>query len=107
MSIGEESESGSRVEEHLRRQGWEAGHIDYMGADSFTNIWAKISQTLNNVPKPAPVESEPVAEEVQCEVSEISTEPSAPSEAATTVSIESKEETPSEAPTATEPQGLS
>ncbi|XP_047519861.1 glycogenin-1-like isoform X6 [Pieris napi] len=35
------------LDELSRRQGWESGNIDYMGADSFANIWAKISQTLN------------------------------------------------------------
>lgn len=48
------SEEGSAVEEHLRRQGWEAGNIDYMGADAFSNIWAKISQTLSSPPAQAP-----------------------------------------------------
>lgn len=38
------------VDELTRRQGWEAGNIDYMGADSFDNIWAKISQTLSQPP---------------------------------------------------------
>ncbi|XP_077293247.1 glycogenin 1 isoform X3 [Arctopsyche grandis] len=53
LSIGS-SEQGSAVEEHLRRQGWEAGNIDYMGADAFSNIWAKISQTLSSPPAQAP-----------------------------------------------------
>ncbi|XP_045523938.1 titin isoform X4 [Pieris brassicae] len=35
------------LDELSRRQGWESGNIDYMGADSFANIWAKISQTLS------------------------------------------------------------
>uniref|UniRef100_A0A1B6DQD4 glycogenin glucosyltransferase n=1 Tax=Clastoptera arizonana TaxID=38151 RepID=A0A1B6DQD4_9HEMI len=34
-------------QEHLRRQCWEQGNIDYMGRDSFDNIWRKISETLN------------------------------------------------------------
>lgn len=40
-----------------RRQGWEAGNIDYMGADSFANIWAKISQTLSKPPTSPPSQS--------------------------------------------------
>jgi len=33
-------------EEHMRKQSWEQGQIDYMGRDSFDNIWKKISETL-------------------------------------------------------------
>ncbi|KAM3967781.1 uncharacterized protein ACR2FA_011318 isoform 2-T3 [Aphomia sociella] len=51
------------LDELTRRQGWEAGNIDYMGADSFDNIWAKISQTLNqprvSPPKQLPKEPTP------------------------------------------------
>ncbi|KAK4871712.1 hypothetical protein RN001_015836 [Aquatica leii] len=35
------------IEDQLRRQGWEVGNIDYMGRDSFDNIWSKICDTLN------------------------------------------------------------
>ncbi|XP_039757720.1 uncharacterized protein LOC120632017 isoform X3 [Pararge aegeria] len=54
------------VDELARRQGWEAGNIDYMGADSFDNIWAKISQTLSQPPnsehpEPPKEEAQPVA----------------------------------------------
>ncbi|XP_050342846.1 uncharacterized protein LOC126768650 isoform X2 [Nymphalis io] len=58
------------VDELARRQGWEAGNIDYMGADSFDNIWAKISQTLSlNQPasqseQAAESQSEPAAQQV-------------------------------------------
>ena len=31
----------------MRKQSWEQGQIDYMGRDSFENIWKKISETLN------------------------------------------------------------
>lgn len=34
------------LDDHLRRQGWEVGNIDYMGRDSFDNIWSKICQTI-------------------------------------------------------------
>ncbi|XP_017072908.1 glycogenin-1-like isoform X6 [Drosophila eugracilis] len=34
-------------ENQMRRQCWESGQIDYSGADSFENIWKKISQTLD------------------------------------------------------------
>lgn len=33
-------------EESMRRQAWEAGHVDYLGKDSFENIWKRITQTL-------------------------------------------------------------
>ncbi|XP_063548762.1 mucin-2-like isoform X6 [Cydia strobilella] len=46
------------LDELTRRQGWEAGNIDYMGADSFANIWAKISQTLNQ-PRASPPKEQP------------------------------------------------
>lgn len=32
----------------MRRQSWESGHIDYLGKDSFDNIWKRITQTLAN-----------------------------------------------------------
>ncbi|XP_055602103.1 G-box-binding factor-like isoform X2 [Uranotaenia lowii] len=34
-------------EEHMRRQCWETGNIDYMGRDSFDNIWRRIQATLD------------------------------------------------------------
>ncbi|XP_063616923.1 mucin-2-like isoform X2 [Cydia splendana] len=46
------------LDELTRRQGWEAGNIDYMGADSFDNIWAKISQTLSQ-PRTSPPKDQP------------------------------------------------
>uniref|UniRef100_A0A8D8TGB6 glycogenin glucosyltransferase n=1 Tax=Cacopsylla melanoneura TaxID=428564 RepID=A0A8D8TGB6_9HEMI len=39
-------------EDHIHRQHWEEGHIDYLGKDSWDNIWKKISQTIDPV-KPA------------------------------------------------------
>lgn len=33
-------------EDHMHRQHWEEGHIDYLGKDSWDNIWKKISQTI-------------------------------------------------------------
>ncbi|XP_026475090.1 titin isoform X3 [Ctenocephalides felis] len=35
------------LEEKLRKEAWEAGHVDYMGRDSFDNILQKISETLS------------------------------------------------------------
>ncbi|CAH1121608.1 unnamed protein product [Ceutorhynchus assimilis] len=51
----------------LRKQAWEVGNVDYLGKDSFENIWEKISQTLSSEssegppppePKPAPAETQ-------------------------------------------------
>ncbi|XP_047532624.1 glycogenin-2-like isoform X5 [Vanessa atalanta] len=53
------------VDELARRQGWEAGNIDYMGADSFDNIWAKISQTLNQPASQSEQSSEPQPKTVE------------------------------------------
>ncbi|XP_011641404.1 titin isoform X1 [Pogonomyrmex barbatus] len=39
------------LEEHMRKQSWEQGQIDYMGRDSFDNIWKKICETLSLVPQ--------------------------------------------------------
>ncbi|OAD56049.1 Glycogenin-1 [Eufriesea mexicana] len=38
------------LEERMRKQSWEEGHIDYMGRDSFDNIWKKIRETVDFVP---------------------------------------------------------
>ncbi|KAF7287457.1 hypothetical protein GWI33_001425 [Rhynchophorus ferrugineus] len=41
----------------LRKQAWEVGNIDYLGRDSFENIWSKITETLNagaSAPPPPP-----------------------------------------------------
>lgn len=38
----------------MRRQCWEAGTIDYLGKDSFDNIWKRITQTIETKPEEAP-----------------------------------------------------
>lgn len=45
-------------EEHMRKQAWEQGSMDYMGRDSFDNIWRKISETLAQAP-PKPQQPKP------------------------------------------------
>jgi glycogenin glucosyltransferase len=35
-------------ENHMRRQCWESGNIDYLGKDSFDNIWRRITQTIES-----------------------------------------------------------
>lgn len=35
-------------EDSCRRNYWEHGSIDYLGKDSFDNIWKKITQTLES-----------------------------------------------------------
>jgi len=49
------------LEEHMRKQSWEQGQIDYMGRDSFDNIWKKICETLSLAPQRQPT---PPKEEV-------------------------------------------
>lgn len=39
------------LENNLRRQNWEQGNIDYLGKDSFDNIWSKICETLAKGPE--------------------------------------------------------
>lgn len=47
ITLGETRSSEQvALEEHLRKYGWEQGQIDYMGRDSFDNIWKKINTTL-------------------------------------------------------------
>lgn len=62
----------SALEEHLRRQGWEQGNIDYMGKDSFSNIWQKICDTLATGSQPSATET------LTQSASEVSTTPVAP-----------------------------
>ncbi|XP_077268278.1 glycogenin 1 isoform X2 [Temnothorax americanus] len=49
------------LEEHMRKQSWEQGQIDYMGRDSFDNIWKKICATLSIAP---PRQSTPPKEDI-------------------------------------------
>ncbi|EAT32898.1 AAEL014863-PD [Aedes aegypti] len=54
LHLGEPKSTEQEVyEEHMRRQCWESGNIDYMGRDSFENIWRRISQTVSAGPSPA------------------------------------------------------
>ncbi|XP_034184518.2 glycogenin 1 isoform X2 [Osmia lignaria lignaria] len=55
MTLGEpRSAQQIALEEHMRKQSWEQGQIDYMGRDSFDNIWKKICQTLSLAPPRLP-----------------------------------------------------
>ncbi|XP_012150684.1 glycogenin 1 isoform X2 [Megachile rotundata] len=55
MTLGEpRSAEQIALEEHMRKQSWEQGHIDYMGRDSFDNIWKKICETLALAPPRLP-----------------------------------------------------
>lgn len=52
LTLGEaRSAEQVALEEHMRKQSWEQGHIDYMGRDSFDNIWKKICETLSVAPQ--------------------------------------------------------
>uniref|UniRef100_A0A182NHA3 Uncharacterized protein n=1 Tax=Anopheles dirus TaxID=7168 RepID=A0A182NHA3_9DIPT len=58
LHLGEaKSQEQEAYEEHMRRQCWETGNIDYMGRDSFDNIWKRIQQTLNAGAGQAPEEA--------------------------------------------------
>ncbi|XP_075169346.1 glycogenin 1 isoform X2 [Haematobia irritans] len=51
LRLGEQRTPEQEEYEHLmRRQCWEAGQVDYMGRDSFDNIWKKITQTMESKP---------------------------------------------------------
>ncbi|XP_014604134.1 PREDICTED: neurofilament heavy polypeptide isoform X3 [Polistes canadensis] len=56
MTLGEpRSAEQIALEEHMRKQSWEQGQIDYMGRDSFDNIWKKICETLSSASRqPSP-----------------------------------------------------
>ncbi|XP_033334373.2 glycogenin 1 isoform X1 [Megalopta genalis] len=65
------------LEEHMRKQSWEQGHIDYMGRDSFDNIWKKICQTLSLAPSrlPSPPKEIEEPEETATDKTTKTTEP--------------------------------
>lgn len=66
VSLGEKTTDQNAIEDFLRRQSWEQGNMDYLGKDSFSNIWAKINATLGEIPevKPEPVVKTPSPPEV-------------------------------------------
>ncbi|XP_015838868.1 proteoglycan 4 isoform X1 [Tribolium castaneum] len=75
----------SALDDHLRRQGWEVGNIDYMGRDSFDNIWNKICQTLSAaLPEDAPktTEAPPPSTDAKPIEKSLTEAPAAPQEAA-------------------------
>lgn len=47
IKLGEENAINVKCLENLHRENWESGHIDYMGKDSFDNIWSRICSTLS------------------------------------------------------------
>ncbi|XP_046992070.1 proteoglycan 4-like isoform X1 [Schistocerca americana] len=54
-------------DEHVRRQAWEEGRFDYMGADAFDNIWQRISETLATKPESKEEEHQEVVPPAQQE----------------------------------------
>jgi glycogenin glucosyltransferase len=76
MKLEERTPEQLAQEDSVRRQNWEQGNIDYMGRDSFDNIWSKISQTIGKV-EPTVTESS---------VSPVAETPSVPSESSVPVS---------------------
>lgn len=67
VSLGEKSADQKALEDFLRRQSWEQGNMDYLGKDSFSNIWAKINETLGKTPE-VKIESDPVKKPAPPEV---------------------------------------
>lgn len=52
MKLGESrSREQDEYEASMRRHCWESGNIDYLGKDSFENIWAKIQATVESANK--------------------------------------------------------
>ncbi|KAJ1520645.1 hypothetical protein ONE63_003751 [Megalurothrips usitatus] len=47
------------LEDQWRRQSWEQGHIDYMGRDSFDNIWSRVLKSPQPSPEALKVEPTP------------------------------------------------
>ncbi|XP_072764502.1 uncharacterized protein Gyg isoform X1 [Anoplolepis gracilipes] len=61
LTLGEaRSAEQIALEQHMRKQSWEQGQIDYMGRDSFDNIWKKICETISLSPQrqPSPVKED-------------------------------------------------
>jgi len=51
LTLGTERSSEQvAYENQFRRANWESGQIDYLGKDSFDNIWAKIQSTIEAPP---------------------------------------------------------
>lgn len=48
ISLNQKTADQKALEDFMRRQSWEQGNMDYLGKDSFSNIWAKINETLGN-----------------------------------------------------------
>jgi glycogenin glucosyltransferase len=80
----------SALDDHLRRQGWEVGNIDYMGRDSFDNIWSKICETLS---AGLPAEASKTTASVKLPEQEVPPPVPAPQDTATDTSV-----APSETP---------
>lgn len=54
MKLGEAKSSEQEAyEENMRQQCWESGNIDYLGKDSFDNIWKRITQTIDTITEPS------------------------------------------------------
>ncbi|XP_049825279.1 glycogenin-1 isoform X4 [Aethina tumida] len=98
------------LEDHLRRQGWEVGNIDYLGRDSFDNIWSKICETLGSAPEPKRDEPKEASELPKSKADETtkSKEPTSPTssevQSPQTPSEEETPKTPTEAPKAAAPE---
>lgn len=86
ISLGSGKTPEQEAYEHqMRRQFWEAGNIDYMGKDSFDNIWARISKTIDNAPVAAATSAVAPAETVAAPVAAAAAPASSPKPATTPV----------------------
>ncbi|XP_006607851.1 uncharacterized protein LOC102672468 isoform X1 [Apis dorsata] len=71
MTLGEPRSSEQiALEEHMRKQSWEQGQIDYMGRDSFDNIWKKICETLALAPLRLPSPPKEIRKSVKTTIDE-------------------------------------
>ncbi|KAG6801323.1 inner centromere protein A isoform X4 [Apis mellifera caucasica] len=71
MTLGEPRSSEQiALEEHMRKQSWEQGQIDYMGRDSFDNIWKKICETLALAPPRLPSPPKEIRKSVKNKIDE-------------------------------------
>ncbi|XP_063979153.1 fibrous sheath CABYR-binding protein isoform X3 [Diachasmimorpha longicaudata] len=108
LTLGESrSPEQTALEEHMRKYSWEQGQIDYMGRDSFDNIWKKICTTLDEAPstkeKTPPKETTPPVDE------EESPSLSAPTTTVAAAPIKEAEEAVSQKPdliTKSQPENL-
>lgn len=79
ITLGSGKSAEQEAYEHqMRRQFWEAGNIDYMGKDSFENIWARISKTIDSPAETSPAPAEAAAPSTPAAAAPVTKAPSPP-----------------------------